>query len=252
MMRRQKLHEGKGKILYSGPEPDTLIQYFKDDATAFNAEKTATIEGKGVLNNILSEHFMKGLTSIGIPNHFIKRLNMREQLIKSCEIIPLEVVVRNLAAGSMSKRLGLSEGTTLSRPIVEFYYKNDGLNDPLVTEEHIIAFNWATQVELEEIIAIALRVNDFLSGMMYSINIKLVDFKIEIGRYFDDEYGKLIVADEISPDSCRFWDKISGQKLDKDIFRHDLGNLFDGYSEVASRFGVMPKKSFSTLKEVVN
>jgi phosphoribosylaminoimidazole-succinocarboxamide synthase len=195
---------------------------------------------------------MKGLTSIGIPNHFIKRLNMREQLIKSCEIIPLEVVVRNLAAGSMSKRLGLSEGTTLSRPIVEFYYKNDGLNDPLVTEEHIIAFNWATQVELEEIIAIALRVNDFLSGMMYSINIKLVDFKIEIGRYFDDEYGKLIVADEISPDSCRFWDKISGQKLDKDIFRHDLGNLFDGYSEVASRFGIMPKKSFSTLKEVVN
>jgi phosphoribosylaminoimidazole-succinocarboxamide synthase len=177
---------------------------------------------------------------------------MREQLIKSCEIIPLEVVVRNLAAGSMSKRLGLSEGTTLSRPIVEFYYKNDGLNDPLVTEEHIIAFNWATQVELEEIIAIALRVNDFLSGMMYSINIKLVDFKIEIGRYFDDEYGKLIVADEISPDSCRFWDKISGQKLDKDIFRHDLGNLFDGYSEVASRFGIMPKKSFSTLKEVVN
>ena len=252
MMRRQKLHEGKGKILYSGPEPDTLIQYFKDDATAFNAEKTATIEGKGVLNNILSEHFMKGLTSIGIPNHFIKRLNMREQLIKSCEIIPLEVVVRNLAAGSMSKRLGLSEGTTLSRPIVEFYYKNDGLNDPLVTEEHIIAFNWATQVELEEIIAIALRVNDFLSGMMYSINIKLVDFKIEIGRYFDDEYGKLIVADEISPDSCRFWDKISGQKLDKDIFRHNLGNLFDGYSEVASRFGIMPKKSFSTLKEVVN
>ena len=229
-----------------------MIQYFKDDATAFNAEKTATIEGKGVLNNILSEHFMKGLTSIGIPNHFIKRLNMREQLIKSCEIIPLEVVVRNLAAGSMSKRLGLSEGTTLSRPIVEFYYKNDGLNDPLVTEEHIIAFNWATQVELEEIIAIALRVNDFLSGMMYSINIKLVDFKIEIGRYFDDEYGKLIVADEISPDSCRFWDKISGQKLDKDIFRHDLGNLFDGYSEVASRFGIMPKKSFSTLKEVVN
>ena len=252
MTRRQKLHEGKAKILYSGPEPDTLIQYFKDDATAFNAEKTATVEGKGVLNNILSEHFMKGLTSIGIPNHFIKRLNMREQLIKSCEIIPLEVVVRNLAAGSMSKRLGLSEGTTLSRPIVEFYYKNDGLNDPLVTEEHIIAFNWATQVELEEIIAIALRVNDFLSGMMYSINIKLVDFKIEIGRYFDDEYGKLIVADEISPDSCRFWDKISGQKLDKDIFRHDLGNLFDGYSEVASRFGIMPKKSFSTLKEVVN
>ena len=250
MVRRQKLYEGKAKILFKGPNPDTLIQYFKDDATAFNAEKTAIIEGKGFLNNILSEHFMKGLSSIGIPNHFIKRLNMREQLVKSCEIIPLEVVVRNLAAGSMSKRLGLSEGTVLSRPIVEFYYKKDNLNDPLVTEEHIIGFNWATQAELEEIIAIALRVNDFLSGMMHSVNIKLVDFKIEIGRYFEDELGKLIIADEISPDSCRLWDKLSGEKLDKDIFRQDLGNLIDGYKEVARRFSVLPNNSVSGLKEV--
>ena len=252
MARRQKLYEGKAKILFKGPDPDTLIQYFKDEATAFNAEKTAVIDGKGVLNNILSEHFMTGLTSIGISNHFIKRINMREQLVRSCDIIPLEVVVRNLAAGSMARRLGLTEGTQLSRPIVEFYYKKDELSDPIVTEEHIIAFNWATQIELEEIIAIALRVNDFISGMMHSVNIKLVDFKIEIGRYFDDEFGKLIIVDEISPDSCRLWDNESGQKLDKDIFRQDLGNLIDGYKEVARRFGVLPNNVFSGLKEVIN
>ena len=250
LTRRQKIYEGKAKILYKGSDPNTLIQYFKDDATAFNAEKKAVIEGKGVLNNILSEHFMKGLSSIGISNHFLKRLNMREQLIKSCEIIPLEVVVRNLAAGSMSKRLGLEEGTVLSRPIVEFYYKKDELHDPLVTEEHVIGFNWATQVELEEIISIALRVNDFLSGIMHSVNIKLVDFKIEIGRSFDEESGKLIIADEISPDSCRLWDNVSGQKLDKDLFRQDLGNLTNGYREVAKRFGVLPNATLSGLKEV--
>ena len=250
MARRQKIYEGKAKILYRGSDTTTLIQYFKDDVTAFNAEKTAVIEGKGIINNIMSEHFMKGLSSIGIPNHFIKRLNMREQLVKSCEIIPLEVVVRNLAAGSMSKRLGLKEGTVLSRPIVEFYYKKDELNDPLVTEEHVIGFNWATQVELEEIILMALRVNDFMSGMMYSVNIKLVDFKLEIGRYFEDEIVKLIIADEISSDSCRLWDNVSGQKLDKDIFRQGLGDLISGYREVAKRFGVLPNATLSGLKEV--
>ena len=250
MARRQKIYEGKAKILYRGSDTTTLIQYFKDDVTAFNAEKTAVIEGKGIINNIMSEHFMKGLSSIGIPNHFIKRLNMREQLVKSCEIIPLEVVVRNLAAGSMSKRLGLKEGTVLSRPIVEFYYKKDELNDPLVTEEHVIGFNWATQVELEEIILMALRVNDFMSGMMYSVNIKLVDFKLEIGRYFEGEIVKLIIADEISSDSCRLWDNVSGQKLDKDIFRQGLGDLISGYREVAKRFGVLPNATLSGLKEV--
>ena len=252
MARRQKIYEGKAKILYRGSDTTTLIQYFKDDVTAFNAEKTAVIEGKGILNNIMSEHFMRGLSSIGIPNHFIKRLNMREQLVKSCEIIPLEVVVRNLAAGSMSKRLGLKEGTVLSRPIVEFYYKKDELNDPLVTEEHVIGFNWATQVELEEIILMALRVNDFMLGMMYSVNIKLVDFKLEIGRYFEDEIVKLIIADEISSDSCRLWDNVSGQKLDKDIFRQGLGDLISGYREVAKRFGVLPNATLSGLKEVTN
>lgn len=242
MARRRMIYEGKAKILYEGPEPGTIVQYFKDDATAFNAEKMDVIEGKGVLNNMLSEHFMTGLNSVGVPTHFIKRLNMREQLIKAVEIIPLEVVVRNIAAGSMSKRLGIAEGTKLSRPIVEFYYKDDALNDPLVTEDQIVAFSWANPQDLDEMVSMALRVNDFMSGIMYGIGVKLVDFKIEIGRVFDGDFQRLIVADEISPDSCRLWDMETGEKLDKDVFRHDLGNLADAYTEVATRLGVMPKK----------
>ncbi|NKX46378.1 phosphoribosylaminoimidazolesuccinocarboxamide synthase [Roseicyclus persicicus] len=240
MARRKKVYEGKAKILYEGPEPGTLVQYFKDDATAFNAEKRATIEGKGVLNNRLSEFFMSGLNAIGVPTHFIRRLNMREQLIRAVEIIPLEVVVRNVAAGSISKRLGIEEGTALPRPIVEFYFKNDELGDPLVSEEHIIAFGWATQQDLDDMVSLALRVNDFLSGLMLGVGIKLVDFKIEIGRIWDGDYMRLIVADEISPDSCRLWDIETGKKLDKDVFRRDLGNLADAYTEVARRLGVMP------------
>ena len=240
MARRKKIYEGKAKILYEGPEPGTLVQYFKDDATAFNAEKRATIEGKGVLNNRLSEFFMKGLTQIGVPTHFIKRINMREQLIRSVEIIPLEVIVRNFAAGSMSTRLGLAEGTALPRPIVEFCLKDDALGDPLVSEEHIIAFGWASQQDLDDMIALALRVNDFMSGLMLAVGIKLVDFKIEIGRVWDNDFQRLVIADEISPDSCRLWDIESGQKLDKDVFRRDLGNLTDAYTEVARRLGVLP------------
>lgn len=240
MARRKKIYEGKGKILYEGPEPGTLVQYFKDDATAFNAEKRATVEGKGVLNNRLSEFFMKGLAQIGVPNHFIKRLNMREQLIRSVEIIPLEVVVRNFAAGSMSTRLGMAEGTPLPRPIVEFCLKDDTLGDPLVSEEHIMAFGWAAQQDLDDMVALALRVNDFMSGVMLAVGIKLVDFKIEIGRVWDNDFQRLIVADEISPDSCRLWDVESGQKLDKDVFRRDLGSLNDAYTEVARRLGVLP------------
>ncbi|TCO70598.1 phosphoribosylaminoimidazolesuccinocarboxamide synthase [Rhodovulum euryhalinum] len=240
MARRKKIYEGKAKILYEGPEPGTLVQYFKDDATAFNAEKHDVIEGKGVLNNRLSEFFMSGLNAIGVPTHFIKRINMREQLIRQVEIIPLEVVVRNTAAGSMSKRLGIEEGTPLPRPIVEFYYKDDGLGDPLVTEEHIIAFGWASQQDLDDMVALALRVNDFLSGVMMAVGIKLVDFKIEIGRIWDGDYMRLVVADEISPDSCRLWDIKTGAHLDKDVFRRDLGSLTDAYTEVAKRLGVLP------------
>jgi len=240
MSRRKMIYEGKAKILYEGPEPGTLVQYFKDDATAFNAEKMEVIDGKGALNNRLSEFFMKGLMQIGVPTHFIKRLNMREQLIRQVEIIPLEVIVRNVAAGSISKRLGIEEGTQLPRPIVEFSYKDDALGDPLVPEEYIIAFGWASQQDLDDIVSLALRVNDFMSGVMMAVGIKLVDFKIEIGRVWEGDFQRLIVADEISPDSCRLWDVETGEKLDKDVFRRDLGNLADAYTEVARRLGVLP------------
>ena len=250
MARRTKVYEGKAKILYEGPEPGTLVQYFKDDATAFNAEKKATIDGKGVLNNRLSEFFMMGLNNVGVPTHFIRRLNMREQLIRACEIVPLEIIVRNVAAGSLSKRLGIEEGTALPRPIIEFCYKDDKLGDPLVAEEHIIAFNWASQQDLDDIVALSLRVNDFMSGLMLGVGIKLVDFKIEIGRVWegDGEFQRLILADEISPDSCRLWDIETGQKLDKDVFRRDLGSLADAYTEVARRLGVLPSNSAPVTK----
>ena len=247
MARRSKIYEGKAKILYEGPEPGTIIQYFKDDATAFNAEKKEVIEGKGVLNNRLSEFFMSGLNNIGVPTHFIKRINMREQLVRSCEIIPLEIVVRNFAAGSISDRLGIEEGTQLPRPIIEYYYKDDSLGDPIVSEEHIAAFNWASAQDMDDILGLALRVNDFLSGVLFSVGIKLVDFKIEIGRLFEGDFQRLVVADEISPDSCRLWDIKSGTKLDKDVFRRDLGRLTDAYTEVAYRLGLL-QKSTSQMK----
>ena len=248
MARRKKIYEGKAKILYEGPEPGTIVQYFKDDATAFNAEKKAVIDGKGVLNNRLSEYFMTGLNQIGVPTHFIKRLNMREQLIKQVEIVPLEIIVRNYAAGTMSKRLGIEEGTQLPRPIVEYSYKDDSLGDPLVSEEHIAAFGWASQQDMDDILSLALRVNDFMSGILYGVGIKLIDFKIEVGHVYDGEFQRLIVADEISPDSCRLWDIETGQKLDKDVFRRDLGSLTDAYTEVATRLGVMPKSSTPITK----
>jgi len=248
MARGKKIYQGKAKILYEGPEPDTLVQYFKDDATAFNAQKKDVIDGKGALNNRLSEFFMTGLNAIGVPTHFIRRLNMREQLVRRCEIIPLEIIVRNSAAGSMSTRLGIEEGTALPRPIVEYYYKDDKLGDPLVSEEHIAAFGWASQQDMDDVLGLALRVNDYLSGIMYAVGIRLVDFKIEIGRVYEGDYQRLVVADEISPDSCRLWDIETGQKLDKDVFRRDLGNLTDAYTEVATRLGVIPKGALPITK----
>ena len=251
MSRRRRIYEGKAKILYEGPEPGTIIQYFKDDATAFNAEKKGTINGKGVINNRISEYVFTRLSHIGIPTHFIRRLNMREQLCHKVEIIPLEVIVRNVAAGSMSKMLGIEEGTVLPRPIVEFCYKDDNLGDPLVAEEHILAFNWASQQDLDDMIAIALRVNDYMSGLMYGVGIKLIDFKIEIGRQYDGEFQRLIVADEISPDSCRLWDAKTDQKLDKDVFRRNLGDLADAYTEVAKRLGLMPTNNVTEGPKLV-
>lgn len=252
MARGKKIYEGKAKILYDGPEPGTLVQYFKDDATAFNAEKKDVIDGKGVLNNRLSEYFMVGLAQIGVPTHFLKRLNMREQLIRSCEIIPLEIIVRNYAAGSISKRLGIEEGTQLPRPIIEYCYKDDSLGDPLVSDEHIAAFGWASQQDMDDIMGLALRVNDYLSGVMYGVGIRLVDFKIEIGRVYEGDFQRLVVADEISPDSCRLWDLETGRKLDKDVFRRDLGNLTDAYAEVARRLGVLPKNPTVAKPTLIN
>ena len=240
MTRRKKIYEGKAKILYEGPEPGTLIQYFKDDATAFNAQKKAVLEGKGVINNRISEFVMTRLNAVGIQNHFIRRLNLREQLIKEVEIIPLEVVVRNIAAGSMSSRLGIPEGQVLPRSIIEFYYKDDKLGDPMVTEEHITAFNWATTQDIDDILAMALRVNDYLSGMFGAVGITLVDFKLEFGRIWEnDDFARIILADEISPDSCRLWDSTTNEKLDKDRFRRDLGGVIESYTEVARRLGIM-------------
>ena len=239
MTRRKQIYEGKAKVLFEGPEPGTLVQYFKDDATAFNAQKKAVLEGKGVINNRISEYVMTRLNAIGVHNHFIKRLNLREQLIKEVEIIPLEVVCRNVAAGSLSTRLGIPEGQVLPRSIIEFYYKRDDLNDPLVTEEHITAFNWAATQEIDDILATTLRVNDFLSGMFGAIGITLVDFKIEFGRVWEGDFSRVILADEISPDSCRLWDSTTNEKLDKDRFRRDLGNVIESYTEVARRLGIM-------------
>jgi len=236
---RRRIYEGKAKILYEGPEPGTLVQHFKDDATAFNAEKHAIIDGKGVINNRISEFIFTRLNEIGIPTHFIKRLNMREQLIREVEIIPVEVVIRNVAAGSLVKRLGLKEGDNLPRSIVEFYYKNDDLGDPLISEEHITAFGWASPQEIEDMMAMGLRVNDFLTGLFQGIGIRLVDFKIEFGRLYENELVRTVLADEISPDSCRLWDIATSDKMDKDRFRQDLGGLMDAYQEVARRLGIL-------------
>jgi phosphoribosylaminoimidazole-succinocarboxamide synthase len=239
MNRRRKIYDGKAKTLYEGPEPGTLIQYFKDDATAGNGAKHEIIDGKGVLNNRISEYIFSKLNSLGIPTHFIRRLNMREQLIKEVEIIPLEVVVRNVAAGSLTKRLGLEPGTQLPRSIIEFYYKDDALNDPMVSEEHITAFGWATPQELDDIMALAIRVNDFLTGLFMGVGIQLVDFKIECGRLYDGDLMRIVLADEISPDNCRLWDIKTRNKLDKDRFRENLGGLVDAYREVAQRLGIL-------------
>ena len=239
MNKRRRVYEGKAKVLYEGPEPGTLIQHFKDDATAFNNKKHALIEGKGVLNNRISEHIFTKLGEIGVPTHFMRRLNMREQLIREVEIIPLEVVVRNVAAGSLAQRLGLEEGKPLPRSIIEFYYKNDKLGDPMVSEEHITAFGWATPQEIDDVMALAIRVNDFLSGLFLGVGIRLVDFKMETGRLWENDLMRIVVADEISPDSCRLWDIKSSEKLDKDRFRHDLGGLLEAYTEVAKRLGIV-------------
>ena len=242
MARRKKLYEGKAKIVYQGTEPGTVIQYFKDDATAFNAEKRDTIAGKGVLNNRISAHLMTKLESIGIPTHFLKSINMREQLVREVDIVPVEVVVHNVAAGTICKRLGLEEGTVMPYPLIEYFYKKDELGDPLIAEEHIFAFDWADPYELEEMVSIAWRVNDYLSGLFAGIGLRLVDFKLEFGRIYGD-HGEvyIVLADEVSPDTCRLWDAETGEKMDKDRFRFDLGDLVEGYQHIAHKLGLIPE-----------
>ena len=237
MKKGKKLYEGKAKIIFASTDKNLVIQHFKDDATAFNNQKKANIEGKGILNNRISEHILSALKDIGIQNHLVKRLNMREQLIDFVEIIPIEFVVRNIVTGSLTKRLNIEDGTILNKPLIEYYYKNDELGDPLVTREHIDAFGWTTSHELDLISKQCLRVNDFLQGMFRSINIKLIDFKLEFGKRKSD--GKIILADEISPDTCRLWDADTDKKLDKDRFRKDLGNIVEAYQEVARRLGIL-------------
>ncbi|HZT88214.1 MAG TPA: phosphoribosylaminoimidazolesuccinocarboxamide synthase [Stellaceae bacterium] len=239
MSRRRQIYEGRAKVLFEGPEPGTIVQHFKDDASACNNQKRGTITGKGVLNNRISEHLMLKLAEIGIPTHFVRRLNMREQLVRQVEMIPLEIVVRNLAAGSLSQRLGVAEGTALPRAIIEYYYKNEALGDPMVSEEHITAFGWASTKEIDDIIQMSLRVNDFLSGLFLGVNIRLVDFKLEFGRLYLNDEVRIVVADEISPDNCRLWDAKTGEKLDRDRFREDLGRVEEGYQEVARRLGLL-------------
>ena len=243
MNKGKKLYEGKAKILYEGPEKGTAIQHFKDDATAYNNQKKATVEGKGVLNNRISEHILNNLNQIGIKTHLMKRLNMREQLVRLVEIIPLEFIVRNIATGSLTKRLGIADGTILSKPLIEYSYKNDELGDPLIAREHILEFKWASQKELDMISDSCLRINDFMQGMFRAVGIKLVDFKLEFGRVNIDGKKEILLADEISPDTCRLWDMVSEKKLDKDRFRKDLGNIIQAYQEVARRLGIIHEEA---------
>ena len=245
MNKGNKLYEGKAKIIYETKDKNLVIQHFKDDATAFNNLKKAKVEGKGVLNNRISEFILSNLSQCGVKTHLVKRLNMREQLIKKAEIFPIEFILRNVATGSLTKRLGISEGTILEKPLLEYSLKNDELGDPLISKEHILTFGWATEKELNLIDKSTLRINDILSGMFRAINIKLIDFKIEYGKVWnkDIEKKEIVLADEISPDTCRLWDAKTEKKLDKDRFRKDLGNIIQAYQEVARRFGIMPEET---------
>jgi phosphoribosylaminoimidazole-succinocarboxamide synthase len=237
------IYEGKAKKLFEGPEPGTLIQHFKDDATAFNAKKKGTITGKGIINNKISEFLMTRLGDMGVPTHFIRGINMREQLVRAVDIVPVEVIVRNYAAGSFAERFGAFEGEALGSPLVEFCLKDDRLGDPFISEDHIYAFGIAQPEEVDEIRHYALRINDILSGLFYGHGIRLIDLKLEFGRFYEGDMELIVLADEISPDTCRLWDLTTNDKMDKDRFRRDLGKTEEAYREVARRLGVLPNMS---------
>ncbi|MBD5588213.1 phosphoribosylaminoimidazolesuccinocarboxamide synthase [Clostridium botulinum] len=231
MEKKDMLYEGKAKKIFRTDDKDTVVVYYKDDATAFNGEKKGTIENKGVMNNSITAMLFELLEKKGVKTHFIEKINEREQLCKKVEIVPLEVIVRNIAAGSMAKRLGLSEGRKLDTTVFEISYKNDDLNDPLINDYHAVAIGLTTFEELKEMYSIAEKVNNTLKEFFDEQGINLVDFKIEIGRF----NGELLLADEISPDTCRLWDKSTGEKLDKDRFRRDMGNVKEAYMEILKR-----------------
>ncbi len=243
MKKGKKLYEGKAKIIFATSDKNFVIQHFKDDATAFNNQKKDVIDGKGILNNRISEHILTNLSQVGIKNHLVKRLNMREQLVQHVEIIPIEFIVRNIATGSLTKRLGIEDGTILEYPLVEYCLKNDDLGDPLISKEHILTFKWMDDFEIDFVNNELARINDFLQGMFRGVGIKLVDFKVEFGRLEKNAKKDIILADEISPDTCRLWDATTDKKLDKDRFRKDLGNLVDGYQEVARRLNILHEQS---------
>ncbi len=232
MTKLEQVYEGKAKKVFRTDDPDIFLVDYKDDATAFNGLKKGSIAGKGAINNRVTNHLMKLLEKEGIPTHFVAELSPRETLVKKVTIVPLEVIVRNIAAGSLSKRLGLPEGTKLSKTVLEYCYKDDALGDPMVNDYHIAAMGWATNDEVKLIAAYALKVNDILSAYLKDLNIELIDFKLEFGKTAD---GTIVLADEISPDTCRFWDSLTHEKLDKDRFRRDLGGVEDAYQEILQR-----------------
>ena len=243
MKKGKKLYEGKAKIIFATQDKNLVIQHFKDDATAYNNQKKDIIDGKGILNNRISEHILTNLNQVGIKNHLVKRLNMREQLVQMVDIIPIEFIVRNIATGSLTKRLGIEDGTVLEYPLIEYCLKNDELGDPLVSREHMLAFKWLDDFEIDFVTDELRRINDFLQGMFRGVGIKLVDFKVEFGRIEKDGKKDIILADEISPDTCRLWDATTDKKMDKDRFRKDLGNLVEAYQEVARRLNILHEQS---------
>ena len=232
MEKREQLYEGKAKKVYATDDPNLVIVSYKDDATAFNGLKKGTILGKGVINNRVTNHLMRLLEKNGVPTHYVEELNDRETLVKKVTIVPLEVIVRNIAAGSLSKRLGLPEGVKMKRTVLEYCYKDDDLGDPMVNEYHILAMGWATKEELDLIASYSFKINQILSDYLREANIELIDFKLEFGKTPD---GTIVLADEISPDTCRFWDSATHEKLDKDRFRRDLGGVEDAYQEILHR-----------------
>ncbi|MBQ9409511.1 MAG: phosphoribosylaminoimidazolesuccinocarboxamide synthase [Clostridia bacterium] len=232
MQKLNQLYEGKAKKVFATDDANVVLVSYKDDATAFNGLKKGTIEGKGAINNIMTNLLMQKLEKEGIPTHYIEQLNERETLVKKVSIVPLEVIVRNVAAGSLAKRLGLNEGTPLKKTVLEYCYKNDDLGDPMVNEYHIAAMGWASDEQMKLISSYSLKINEFLKAYFKKMNIDLIDFKLEFGLTSD---GTLVLADEISPDTCRFWDSTTHEKLDKDRFRRDLGNVEEAYQEMLKR-----------------